>query len=111
MNSDQLHHKWLSGEISRSDVEAWLDYMIENNCPVRFDTLDVGHVADGIMSIYNFVTHGHPPGHFVSAVLRNDLVGAALSADRDNRQALWLYAAFLHHVAPGNWREWIEGGE
>lgn len=40
------------------------------------------------------------PGHFLSAVLRNDLMGAFGRADENNRAALWSYVLWLYNQAP-----------
>lgn len=62
---------------------------------------------------------GHiPPGSFITAVLANDLIGAAGAADWINQQLLFQYAQFLYWL-PGQYREawgsyekvqkWLEG--
>ena len=43
---------------------------------------------------------GIAPGHFLTAVLKNDLMEAARRADETNLHALGTYAIFLHSQAP-----------
>jgi hypothetical protein len=41
-----------------------------------------------------------PTGGFLQAVLENDLSGAAMRADPDNRLCLWEIVLFLHTYVP-----------
>ena len=45
--------------------------------------------------------HPYPFGSFLTAVLANDLVGAAAHADERNQHLLHEYASFLYHEMPG----------
>lgn len=45
--------------------------------------------------------HPYPFGGFVTAVLANDLVGAAMRADDHNVTILHEYASFLYNEMPG----------
>ena len=47
----------------------------------------------------------YPLGGFLSAIVRNDLVGAVFRADAINSRALKLYAYFLTWNLPADWRE------
>jgi hypothetical protein len=40
------------------------------------------------------------PGHFLTAVLKNDLHGAVSRADDENQKSLHKYIQFLHMYAP-----------
>ncbi|MEI7463699.1 MAG: hypothetical protein WCK03_04880 [Candidatus Taylorbacteria bacterium] len=51
-------------------------------------------------SMYNYFVHGLEPGGFMTAVLSNDLFGAASRADFENRKQLYGYAAWLAAYAP-----------
>ncbi len=69
------------------------------------------HMHQGII---DYVEHGTPPGSFLEAVLRNDLVAAAAHADDINKHHLFDYAVLLHNELPsGCWGsgrridEWI----
>ena len=44
--------------------------------------------------------HPYPFGSFVTAVLANDLVGAVLHADDNNRELLMDYASYLYNDMP-----------
>ena len=47
-----------------------------------------------------WIQDGLWPGGFLTAVLQNDLVGAAMHADQINRYRLFEYADFLYNEAP-----------
>ncbi len=49
-----------------------------------------------------YVEDCRPVGHFLMALLSNDLVQAALRADDENRVALADWAGFLYEYAPSN---------
>lgn len=56
-----------------------------------------GHMQGGMR---RYIEHGIRPGSFLCAVLRNDLLGAAVQGDAVNRQLLSSYADFLRVHAP-----------
>lgn len=49
-----------------------------------------------------YVEHGIQPGHFLTAVLCNDLVEAVARADAYNVRLLANYANFLYNDLPGD---------
>lgn len=49
-----------------------------------------------------YIEHGIPPGHFLTAVLSNDLRGAFERGDDINRAAVENYVRFLYNYAPSN---------
>ena len=49
-----------------------------------------------------YVEERRPIGHFLTALLSNDLKNAALRADDENRAALADWAGFLYEYAPSN---------
>ena len=51
-------------------------------------------------SMYNYFVHGLEPGSFMTAVLSNDLFGAASRADFVNRKLLYGYTLWLMNYAP-----------
>lgn len=54
--------------------------------------------------VERYILHGIPPGHFLSAILDNDLREACQRADMTNRVRIWEYVAFLYNYAPlGCW--------
>ena len=48
----------------------------------------------------DYVEKGFEPGGFLTAVLENDLTGAALRADDVNARALMAWASWLYNEAP-----------
>lgn len=55
------------------------------------------HTRDGARL---YIEKGTPPGHFMTAVLSNDLMGAMGRADDINRHRIFDICAFLHNEAP-----------
>lgn len=51
-------------------------------------------------SLERYWTDGVPVGDFLQAVLCNDLVGAFMRADEDNRKALGDIVAWVHGTLP-----------
>lgn len=49
-----------------------------------------------------YVEERRPIGHFLTALLSNDLKNAALRADNENRAALVDWVGFLYEYAPSN---------
>lgn len=55
------------------------------------------HMREGLLL---YLRHGLPPGHFLMAVLSNDLAEACARADDENRRLLYDYVYFLYNHAP-----------
>jgi hypothetical protein len=55
-------------------------------------------------SLIAYRDEGKPVGHFLTALLSNDLVGACGAADQTNLWLLPIYAAFLYNEMPS--RAW-----
>lgn len=51
--------------------------------------------------LVNFVVWGTPTGGFLEAVISNDLKGAFMRADEENRAALFHIVSFLYNHMPG----------
>lgn len=73
-----------------------------------------GHMRDGIQ---RYLENGVPPGHFLTALLSNDLMEAFGRADETNRAAMWDWVVFLYNETPSdshgsseNFQRWIERG-
>ena len=71
------------------------------------------HLVEGLE---RYLCDHIPPGHFLLAILRNDLTEAVNRADEDSRKAIGDLVAFLGNTAPaGAWgspervRIWLEG--
>ena len=54
-----------------------------------------------------YLVHGYHPGHFLTAVLMNDLTGAVARADDDSIRGLAAVVRFLWNYAPS----WCWGSE
>jgi hypothetical protein len=72
------------------------------------------YMRDGLA---DYIRFGQPPGHFLLAVLCNDLKEACGRADETNQRALYDYVYVLANYAPmGCWgdadkvRAWIQKG-
>jgi len=50
--------------------------------------------------IMRYIDHGIEPGHFLTAVICNDLYEAAGRADGENRRLLFEYTYFFYNYAP-----------
>lgn len=69
-----------------------------HNMALRAEQCNIpDHMMDGL--IYYVLDH-RPVGQFLTAVLSNDLMGAAAHADPFNLSALHRYARFLYNHAP-----------
>lgn len=73
--------------------------------------------ADMVADFMGYVMHGEECGDFLEAVFKNDLMGALVTSDADNRGRLWDYCMLLYNYTPTgcygseqNQREWIEIG-
>lgn len=73
--------------------------------------------AGSRQALLGYLRFGLRPGHFLTAVLSNDLFEACARADDDNKRALCDYVFFLYNYAPAealgspeNVREWIQYG-
>lgn len=83
-------------------------------CYVNYDKVPVPHMAPAIR---RYVERGIAPGHFLIALLSNDLMGAIGRADEDNQDAIVAWARFVYcelpngcHGSPEHVSDWIKGG-
>lgn len=80
---------------------------------------DYGQIRQNIVEgINRFVCHHQKVGHFLTAVLSNDMREAFARADDDNRKTMFQIVSYCHNEIPGNcWgtpekvKRWIEQGE
>lgn len=70
---------------------------LARNGTIDWTKVPVPRMADGIR---RYVERGIPPGHFLTALLSNDLQEAVGRADEDNSTALAKWAVFLHCELP-----------
>lgn len=87
-------------------------------------TYTAGHPADWslipermIGGLRRYIERGIPPGHFLSALLSNDLKQTLERADEVNTRAIADYVRFLYNYAPvqcwgsrERFEAWIEHG-
>ena len=80
---------------------------IENNgdtptaCIDDFSHHAWDHVPEGLrLALKLYIEHGYPPGHFLTAVLNNDLRDSVGRADRGNLPRLGDLVIFLHNYTP-----------
>jgi hypothetical protein len=72
------------------------------------------HLQAGLI---RYIVLGVEPGHFLSAVLRNDLFGAMGRADDTSRDAIPMICNFLYNFAPSashgsveKFEDWVMSG-
>ena len=78
-------------------------YAEENN-DANLTPEELDHVSMCMDHIRKWYYEGYPLGGFLTAVVRNDLLGACFRADEVNIKALKLYAYFLTWNLPADWR-------
>lgn len=88
-----------------------MEQVTVNGRPINYSGLPQ-HIQEG-MQLY--IEHKIAPGGFLTAVLCNDLYGAAVRADEINKHLLFEYVNWLDNHAPqlcwGNpkrVKEWLE---
>ena len=74
-----------------------------------------GHMVE---SLERYIQRRIQPGHFLSAVISNDLQESCARADSDNQKILPAYVAYLYNEAPGacwgspeKMQNWLNSGE
>jgi hypothetical protein len=50
--------------------------------------------------VARYIEHGVPPGHFLTAVVSNDLREACARADDENRRRIWEIVSWFYNEAP-----------
>ena len=63
----------------------------------NYDLVPVAHMADGMR---RYIENGIMPGGFLTAILCNDLMGAARKGDVANCRCLSDWATWLYNYAP-----------
>lgn len=81
---------------------------------LHYESLPNPGMAGGLELYFQ---HGIEPGSFLTAVLSNDLRGAAKRADGRNQRLLFEHVRWLYNEAPnGSWgsaenfKRWVESG-
>ncbi len=85
------------------DFAAIRKYAEDNNEP-QLTSEELDHVAMCMEHIQKWYYEDYPLGHFLTAVVNNNLVEAVFHADDTNIKALKLYAWFLTWNLPADWR-------
>ncbi len=78
---------------------------VENNNETGLTPRELDHVAMCCEHIVKWYYEDYPLGHFLTAVVNNDLINAVFQADAINLKALKLYAYFLTWNLPADWRK------
>lgn len=82
------------------------------------DQIDYAALPDDLREpLRRYIESGLPTGHFLGAVLQNDLREACARADVFNRARLFEIVSWLYNQAPGScwgsperFREWVQRG-
>jgi len=107
--------KFVEKKLTTDDINKWLreQGQIKFLCEKEALTEDnLTHIAKCMHSIYLAYHNIIPPtglGHFLTAIIQNDLAEACRRADRTNRLVLPLYAMFLYNCVPIDYREKMRG--
>lgn len=64
------------------------------------DLPETYHDLPAIKSLLSYINDRTPGGHFVNALLRNDLKGVFYNADSENSELVRDYVRFLYNYAP-----------
>ena len=72
--------------------------LLVNGKPIRYDLVPVDYMSEGLRLYFE---RGIMPGDFMSALLRNDLMGACGRADAMNSRHIYEWAVWLYNHAPG----------
>jgi hypothetical protein len=79
-------------------MERTIGAFINKSWDGYFDHYSIpGYMREGLR---NYIENHQPPGHFLRAILENDLREACIRADDTNRHLLWNYVNFLYNEAP-----------
>ena len=78
---------------------------VEDNNETHLTSDELDHVAMCMEHISKWYYEDYPLGGFLTAIVKNDLMGAVFQADGINIRALKLYAYFLTWNLPTDWRK------
>ena len=65
----------------------------------NYDQVPNSYITEAVK---RYVEEGEAVGHFLTALLSNDLVGAFSRADGSNREKMWDWVKFLWNEVPSN---------
>lgn len=103
LNADDLTKDWAEGNLTLVDIREYLHVNLSARQHMSDSELD--HVAALCFKIYEWSMKERPVGHFLTAVIENDLKEAVLCADDVNQGQLWVYIQFIHNCAPTGWKD------
>jgi hypothetical protein len=96
--------------MNRNDINHWVIESAEGLMPEsQFTPKELDHVAMCMEHIDKWYYEDYPIGDFLTAVVRNDFIGACFRADDTNRKALYLYALFLRNKMPPDYFDKANG--
>lgn len=72
----------------------------ENEAQLATALVECGVPEHDHWGLIHYILDGIPPGHFMTAVLSNDLKEACSRADEENQSKLWNIVYFLYNNAP-----------
>jgi len=93
--------------MGKMDYTEIREYAERNNEP-GLNSEELDHVAMCMEHIQKWYYEDYPLGDFLTAVVRNDLMGAVFQADDVNIGALKMYAWFLTWNLPADWRQRVK---
>jgi len=108
-------NKFVEKTLTKTDIKVWLKQQGQIKFLIERQALtekNLDHIAMCMHHIYLAYHNIIPPtglGHFLTAVIQNDLVEACGRADSTNRLVLPLYATFLYNCVPMDYREKMLG--
>ncbi len=96
---EMLVRKWLEHDLTVGDI---VDYMRDSAIMEEDEWTDeeVKHVANICYSVYAYLEHGRPAGHFVKYFTDNDLMNATGRADGTLNRAMKYLVRFMYNGAP-----------
>ena len=103
-----LHGKWLDQTLEQRDIKTWLLQQTHIKELMKADLLtdkDVDHVANCIHHIYGWYHGKQNLGHFLTAIVENNLMEACGRADTANTLCLPIYAMYLYNYAPDDYKQ------
>lgn len=96
--------------------------MPENTIDKRLNEMKSDYKSFGLPlrmwgTVERYLSHGIPPGHFMSSLLKNDLKETVARADDQNQLLIRDYVRFFYNCVPGgawgspeNYDAWLERG-
>lgn len=103
LDSYELNRRWTAGKLRKDDLKEWTKEQLKSY-EVELNEEDFDHLLDCLYAIYEWYYEGRSMGHFLTAVVTNDLEMSVGRADKTNIKCLPLYVRFLYNIAPGDYK-------